>query len=129
MLEEDGRIDPDYDGIIPLCKKEMADKFRSYGNSWLELDDIYWKERIVNEADEYSKANTIEAEKRKLVNIINMAAMAFQTAKVNRGCRQHKVNKSDMISSYDIKTASNCMICGKDIWVFEGFITDGNIKK
>ncbi len=81
------RMDPDLDGIIVLCKKELDIKYSQYGNTWLEQDDKYYKERLIKEVREYIESMTVESEKRKLLNIINIAAMAWQTAKNNRATR------------------------------------------
>ena len=78
------QIDPDFAEIIAMCLHELTIKFPSYGNVWLEQDDAYYKERLSKEVKEYVEAMTIDSEKRKLLNIINIAAMAHQTAKANR---------------------------------------------
>ncbi len=78
------QIDPDFEDIIEKCKQELKIKFPRYGNTWLEADDKYYKARLINEVDEYLKSMTVDSEKRKLLNIINIAAMAFQVAHVNR---------------------------------------------
>ena len=51
---------------------------------WIEQDEKYYKERLIKEVKEYVEAMTIDAEQRKLVNIINIAIMAHQTARANR---------------------------------------------
>jgi len=83
-----GRIDPDFDTIIKECIKQLKIKFPNYGNTWLEQDDKHYKERIKKEVNEYIDSMSIDSERRKLLNIINLAAMAYQTAHVNRADRR-----------------------------------------
>lgn len=80
---DDGKeqINPDFEIIIPLCIKELDIKFPVYGNSWLTCRKDYWIKRIDNEIEEYTKSMTLPSDKRKLLNIINMCAMAWETAK------------------------------------------------
>lgn len=78
---------PDYDKIIGLAIEEMKIKFKNYGNDWLKSDESYWKKRIFNECAEYRDSMTIDSEKRKLLNIINMCCMAFETAAKNRSSK------------------------------------------
>ncbi len=75
------QINPDFEKIIPLCIKELNIKFPEYGNDWLHCDKAYWIERIHNEVKEYDMSMTPQSEKRKMLNIINMAAMAWTTTK------------------------------------------------
>ncbi len=84
MEEQKDRMDPNFKAIIPLCVEELKIKFSKYGNTWLESDDVYYKKRLMNEVEEYIKSMTVSSEQRKLLNIINIAAMAYQTAPVNR---------------------------------------------
>lgn len=78
------QINPDFTDIIKKCEHELKIKFPTYGNIWLEEDDAYYKERLFKEVKEYIDAMTIVSERRKLLNIINIAVMAYQTAPVNR---------------------------------------------
>lgn len=80
---DDGKeqINPDFETIIPLCIRELDIKFPDYKNSWLQCDKEYWIKRIGNEVDEYVKSMTLPSDKRKLLNIINMCAMAWETTK------------------------------------------------
>ena len=103
-----GRIDPDFDTIIKKCLNEIKIKFPNYGNTWLEQDDKHYKERLKKEVDEYINSMTIDSERRKLLNIINLAAMAWQTAPVNR------------FKGY---TLINCNICNKPL--LEHYVKDG----
>ena len=77
---------PEFQGIIDKCIHELRIKFEAYGNSWMTESDGYWAERIINEADEFSKSLTEVAAKRKLLNLINMAAMAHETYKMPVKC-------------------------------------------
>ena len=122
MVKEVIRIDPDYEKIIRLCRKEMEIKFVNYGNTWLELDDLYFKERLTKEFKEYLESMTIESEQRKLLNIINIACMAHQTARTNRGCRKHKPTFEDIMNSKGTQIASVCTVCGKDVFIENGII-------
>ena len=77
MLNED-QINPNFEKIIPLCIKELEIKFPDYGNSWMKEDKEYWMQRISNEMYEYRNSMSKTSEKRKLLNIINMCAMAWE---------------------------------------------------
>lgn len=81
------RMDPDIAHVIKLCKKELDIKYSQYGNTWLEQNDEYYKERLTKEVEEYVKSMTVESERRKLLNIINIAMMAHQTAAINRASK------------------------------------------
>jgi len=126
-LETIERIDPDFDKIIPLCLKELDIKFSEYGNTWLESDDLYYKERMLKEVQEYVESMTIQSEQRKLLNIINIAAMAYQTAPVNRGCRNHKPIFEDIMASKDTTFVSVCTICKKTLMIRNGIIESSDI--
>lgn len=117
---------PDYGPIIELCIKEMEIKFKNYGNDWLKQDDIYWKERILKEAKEHSESMTVDSEKRKLVNLINMCAMAHQTADDNRGCKKHIVLFNVIFASKDRTLREPCEKCGNMLTVKAGIIYDEN---
>jgi len=78
------QIDPNFDAIIPLCVKELNIKFSDYGNTWLKMDTKYWVQRISNEVEEYEKSMTTQSAKRKLLNIINMCAMAWDNLENRR---------------------------------------------
>lgn len=80
-MSKEKQINPDFEKIIPLCIRELNIKFPDYGNSWMECDKEYWIKRMGNEVEEYEKSMTLVSEKRKLLNIINMAAMAWETVK------------------------------------------------
>ena len=71
------QINPHFEKIIPLCIRELDIKFPDYGNSWMGVNKGYWIKRIGNEVEEYEKSMTPQSEKRKLLNIINMCAMAW----------------------------------------------------
>ncbi len=120
--EEITRIDPDFGPLIVACVRELAIKYRQYGNTWLEQDDLYYKERLLKEVKEYVDSMTVESERRKLLNIVNIAAMAFQTASVNRGCRKHKVIFADLMNSRDQPVTANCTVCSKELVIRRGII-------
>ncbi len=79
MPEE--QINPDFEKIIPLCINELNIKFPEYGNTWLDVDKEYWIKRIMNEIKEYEMSMTPQSDRRKMLNIINMAAMAWSNTK------------------------------------------------
>ena len=79
MPEE--QINPKFEQIIPLCVRELDIKFSDYGNSWMKEGKDYWQKRLLNEVNEYHFSMTIPSDKRKLLNIINMAAMAWSNTK------------------------------------------------
>lgn len=78
------QVNPDFDKIIPKCIKELEIKFSEYGNSWLICKTPYWFGRIGNEFQEYKKSMSNESAKRKLLNIINMCAMAYDNLEEGR---------------------------------------------
>ncbi len=71
------QLNPDFECIIPFCQRELDIKFPDYGNSWTKETKEYWTKRIANEVAEYTNGMSDASDKRKLLNIINMAAMAF----------------------------------------------------
>ena len=75
------QINPPFDEIIPLCINELDIKFIEYKNSWLKCNKEYWIKRLSNEVKEFDMSMTPQSERRKLLNIINMAAMAWVTTK------------------------------------------------
>ncbi len=126
MNEEVTRIDPDFGTLVTKCIEELGIKYRQYGNTWLEQDDLYYKERLEKEVKEYLDSMTVESEKRKLLNIVNIAAMAYQTAAVNRGCRKHKAAWEDIIKSEKQQVPTNCIVCSKVLVVKRGVLyTEG----
>ncbi len=76
--------DPEFVKIILLCYKELDIKFPDYGNSWMTSKTPYWIKRISNEVEEYEKSMTDQSAKRKLLNIINMCAMAWDNLENKR---------------------------------------------
>ena len=71
---------PDYDFIFYLCENKVRlahDKFR---NNWTRTNNFYWRQRLKDEMVEYANAKTIKVQRSKLINIINMAAMAFDSS-------------------------------------------------
>lgn len=82
------QINPDLLGIISKCERELDIKFPDYGNSWMNEETPYWLKRIQNELDEYEKSMNKPSAKRKLLNIINMAAMAYDN--LEKGRMQHE---------------------------------------
>ena len=72
------QVNPNFEIIIPLCIRELDIKYLDYGNSWMTCNKEYWIKRIGNEVEEYEKSMTTTSEKRKLLNIINMCAMAWE---------------------------------------------------
>ena len=70
---------PDYDRFIKRCKSEVEAKDDAYGSMWLNIDDKgRWIRRLMNEVKEADMAMTVPEERRKYVNIANLAAMAWQ---------------------------------------------------
>ena len=82
----EGIMIPDFDTIVSKCIHELNIKYEAYGNSWITEPDGYWIKRMTNELDEFTKAMTEVAAKRKLLNLINMAAMCFDTYKMPEKC-------------------------------------------
>ena len=68
---------PNFDVIVDICKNVIESRFSDYGNDWLTTDDQFWHGRLTNEVSEYMNASTKTEARRKLLNIINIAAMAF----------------------------------------------------
>lgn len=81
MTTAEKQINPNFENIIPLCIRELDIKFPDYGNSWMKEGKEYWTTRISNEVNEYSCSMTTASDKRKLLNIINMCAMAWENIK------------------------------------------------
>ena len=77
-MSNEEQINPNFEKIIPLCINELDIKFPDYGNSWMKEGKSYWTTRIMNEVSEYTSSMSIASEKRKLLNIINMCAMAWE---------------------------------------------------
>ena len=70
---------PDYDKILSECRAEMDAKDEAYGSMWLDYDGKeHWIRRLMNEVKEADMAFTIPEERRKYVNIVNLAVMAWQ---------------------------------------------------
>lgn len=82
----DGMKIPEFDRIVYLAIEELNIKYKDYGNSWLNEPNGYWLKRMTNELDEFEKSMTAESAKRKLLNIINMAAMCYETYKMPEKC-------------------------------------------
>ena len=78
------QINPDFEKIIPKCLRELEIKFADYGNAWLDLRSNYWQQRIKNEIEEYEKSMGTKSAQRKLLNIINMCAMAWENLETGR---------------------------------------------
>lgn len=81
------QINPDFHIITELCKNELNIKFPEYGNSWMVgqcQTQEYWLQRIRNELEEYEKSMTEASKMRKLLNIINMGAMAYDNHRNER---------------------------------------------
>ena len=74
---------PDFTSIIKLATHELDIKYEQYGNSWLDSPEGYWDKRLFNEIEEFKKGTSQTVRKRKLLNIINIAAMAFEADKGN----------------------------------------------
>ena len=83
-MSEEIQRNPSFDEIIPKCIKELDIKFTDYGNSWLRCKSDYWFKRISNEFDEYKKSMTEKSAQRKLLNMINMCAMAYENLEDGR---------------------------------------------
>ena len=115
---------PHYEEVIVKCVHEMRIKFKNYGNDWLTSDDLYWKERLTKEIKEYCESMTIDSEKRKLLNIINIAMMAYETAETNRGCRQHMADFEDIVSSKGSDVFVNCTVCSMPLVIYNGIILE-----
>ncbi len=123
-MTEEMRL-PNYENLINKSAHEMSVKFINYGNDWLEKDAIYWKERILKEVKEYIESMTIDSEKRKLLNILNMIAMAYDTIE-NRGCIYHIVPFEIIVKSEKkrINTICNRADCGKPLTIYNGIIRE-----
>lgn len=72
------QINPNFGEIFPKCIIELNIKFPEYGNSWMTGSSEYWRQRISNEVEEYQKSMSLPSSKRKLLNLINMCAMAYE---------------------------------------------------
>ncbi len=75
------QLNPDFKQIMPICIRELDIKYSESSYIRLYMYKKYWLERITNKLDEYKKSMTPKSEKRKMLNIINMAAMAWSVTK------------------------------------------------
>ena len=115
---------PEFEKIIKACKGEIKTKYKQYGNNWVKADNMYWQIRLKNEVEEYVNSQSIVIEKRKLINIINIAAMAHDTAIANRGCTQHEVDFDIIMKTRDWGLDAHCNICDAAVTVTHGIITE-----
>jgi len=79
-IHEDDMELPDFAVIIAACKREMANKYGEYGNSWKfkELSDKpFWDDRLQGEVTEVMQAKNKFDEMEELIDVINIAAMRF----------------------------------------------------
>ena len=114
---------PHYEDLIVKGVHEMGIKFKNYGNDWVDKDAIYWKERILKEVKEYIDSMTVDSEKRKLINILNMIAMAYDTIE-NRGCEQHIAEFGLIMKSDGTLINAECSICHKLLIIQNGIISE-----
>lgn len=68
---------PDLQLILSKCIRELIVKYPDYGNSWQTDYHDYWLKRLHNEVNEFESAIGPQAAKRKLINIINIAMLAY----------------------------------------------------
>ena len=113
---------PAFAKIVKICKDEIKTKYKHYGNNWVTTHNLYWQTRLKNEVEEYINSMSREIEKRKLINIINIAAMAYDTAAI-RGCVIHVVPFAFIMQSEDCSLATHCEICNIAVQVSDGIIT------
>ena len=78
----DGMHDPTdlINMLISGGMQELKIKYRSYGNSYLDTDQLnlaFWKKRLGNEIMEYKKCITPQERERKLYNLFNLTFMAL----------------------------------------------------
>lgn len=70
---------PNYDRFVEHCKKEVEAKDEAYGSMWKDyVTKPWWFKRLMNEVKEVEAALTVAEERRKYVNIANLAAMAWE---------------------------------------------------
>ena len=84
---------PNLNKIFEACQKAIVERFPLYGNSWQTASHEYFAARIIREVREYTSAMSTAEEGRKLINIINLAAMAYET----RNNDVHKCEKCGAI--------------------------------
>ena len=95
---------PNFEALVKLCKAEIEAKQPLYGDEWRgHSDKEWWLRRLKQEIAEFEAASTTAEEQRKLVNVVNLAAMA-------REMRQHRHHwrkgAEDVIS--DAEICENC---------------------
>ena len=70
---------PDYDRIVAAAKKEVEAKDAMYNSMWTtRAGKDWWITRLLNEVKEAEASQTPPEERRKYVNILNLAAMAWE---------------------------------------------------
>ena len=82
-----GQKNPNFDFLIVKAIHELDIKYEQYGNGWLDESEGYWDKRLSNEVEEFKKGTSQISRKRKLLNIINIAAMAFEVDKGSKHSR------------------------------------------
>ena len=91
---------PNFNKIFGACQEVIVERFSLYGNSWKGSTTAYYEDRILREVQEYRAASTPEEKGRKLINIINLAAMAYET-------RNNDVHKCEKCGSIYGKSEKN----------------------
>ena len=115
---------PKIDEIIEIARGVIRERYPLYGNAWVKEDAPYWGVRMHNEVDEFSKAFSDVEKKRKCINIVNLAMMAYSTIDIDRNGCKHGVSSKDLVKSVDNVLTSKCLQCNAFVWLSMGNIFD-----
>ena len=114
---------PNFDHIIAECKKEIDVKYEKYLNEWKNHPDKkWWFARLENEIIELKHCLTVEEEKRKYINIINLASMAYDM-------RQPHTHDTEPGTKYGATFQTHCKTCGRLRFTYNGKSYEGTPSK
>lgn len=69
---------PNFEKITKDCQKIIEQKYKEYGNSWVNCNDIkFWQERLQTEIDEIETATTEEEMTEEILDAINILCMMW----------------------------------------------------
>lgn len=74
---------PDFERIIGMCKRQMDEKFKQYGNSWTdgEISWSWWEKRLKGEVKEiFESFQSPEQTQKEIADAISILAMMFHRA-------------------------------------------------
>ena len=115
---------PNWQEISKAAVDVIYERFDAYGNAWVRSDPKYFGIRMQNEVEEYKNAMSDAEKRRKCLNIINLAMMAFTVCDGKQAeCKHYVLNKERLESITQVITAK-CNVCEKILFVANGTIFD-----